>query len=354
MAFYAPAQIVRDAREHGVELRPVDINHSHWETTLEPDAARTEIAPQHRGMIGTVKNTHAVRLGFNRIKGFSEADAEALVHNRARGYDSIRDLWLRSGLSRSVLERLAEADCFRSLGFDRRAALWPTKALDPLADDERLPLFAGTETREPDVDLPPMPLGEHVIIDYRALSLSLKVHPLSFIRERLARARYRRNVELQTLQSGRHVQVSGLVLVRQRPGSARGVIFATIEDESGVANIIVWPKVFKRYRAVLLGSRCIGVRGKLQNEQGVIHIVVSHLEDLTPWLAALSIEAADMVTLANADEVRRPIPERLPAMQATSPLTRLLKDAPEIRQDLERLTITETVKHALPKGRNFH
>ena len=342
----------------GSRSAPSTSNHSHWETTLEPDGKPGDIAPQHRAMIGVMKNTHAIRLGLNRVKGLSEADAGALLDHRARGYDSVRDLWLRSGLSRSAVERLAEADCFRSLGLDRRAALWAAKALDPLSGLDRLPLFAGADAndlhREPDVNLPPMPLGEHVIIDYRSLSLSLKAHPVAFIRDRLARTGHRRNVDLQTMNSGRSVQVGGLVLVRQRPGSARGVIFATIEDESGVANLIIWPKVFEKYRTVVLGARCIGVRGKLQNEQGVIHVVAAHLEDLTPLLATLSSDVNDIVTLANADEVRRPVAERKPEPGATSRLARLLRDAPETRQDLERLTITETTRRSLPKGRNFH
>ena len=358
MGFYAPAQIVRDAREHGVEVRPVDINYSCWETTLEPDAQPGDIAPQHRGMTGTMKNTHAVRLGLNRVKGIREADAETLLQHRKQGYDSVRDLWLRANLSRSTVERLAEADCFRSIGLDRRAALWAAKALDPLSGLDRLPLFASADAtglhKEPDVNLLPMPLGEHVIIDYRSMSLSLKAHPVSFIRNRLAAARYRRNVDLQQMGSGRNVQVGGLVLVRQRPGSAKGVIFSTIEDESGVANIIVWPKVFEKYRTVVLGSRCIGVRGKLQNEMGVIHVVAAHLEDLTPWLAALSTDANDIMPLANADEVRRPVTEKKLEPRATSRLARLLRSAPETRQDLERVTFTETARRALPGGRNFH
>ena len=167
----------------------------------------------------------------------------------------MRDLWLRSGISRAGLERLAEADAFRSIGLDRRAALWEVRALDPLSAAERLPLFAaagdGADLQaEAQVALPLMPLGEHVVNDYRSLSLSLKAHPVSFLRARARRrAASSRRAGSPELPSGRRVSVAGLVLVRQRPGTASGVIFATLEDETGVANIIVWPKIFERFRA---------------------------------------------------------------------------------------------------------
>ena len=166
------------------------------------------------------------------------------MERRGEAYDSVRDLWLRSGLSSTVLERLADADAFRSLGLDRRQALWAVRGLDRVGDQDDLPLFAsrpGRET-EPDARLPPMPLGAHVVEDYRRLSLSLKAHPASFMRARLSARGILRSEALHSVKNGERVTVAGLVLVRQRPGTAAGVIFMTLEDETGVANIIVWPK----------------------------------------------------------------------------------------------------------------
>ncbi|MCY0093309.1 error-prone DNA polymerase [Hoeflea ulvae] len=358
MGFYASAQLIRDAREHGVEIRPVDINCSDQDCTLEPDADPQPLSSRHREMRGVMKHSHAVRLGLRHVKGFGEAEAEQLMVRRGRGYDSVRDLWMRSGLPRRAIEQLAEADCFRSIGLDRRDALWAVKALDPLSSAERLPLFALADShdlqKEPDVDLPPMPLGEQVINDYQSLSFSLKAHPMSFLRERLTRSGCRPNADLQNIRSGRVVKVSGLVLVRQRPGSAKGVVFETIEDESGVANIIVWPKVFEKFRAIVLGSRCVGVRGKLQNEDGVIHVVAEYLEDLTPMMAQISDMASEMGGLANADEVRRPIEDMRPRTKPAAQIIRLIRDAPELRQDYEELATARAAGRALPKGRNFH
>jgi len=266
-------------------------------------------------MAGDILSTHAVRLGFRQIKGFSEDDAKRLVVGRGRGYDSIRDLWLRSGLGRAAIERLADADAFRSLGLDRRDALWAARELGggasaPGGKDGRLPLFDTPEhadiRREPDLALPPMPIGEHVVNDYRFLSLSLKAHPVSFLRDRLTAKAIVSSESLRTIQNGRRVTVAGLVLVRQRPGSASGVIFMTLEDETDIANAIVWPKVFERFRPVVLGARLTAVTGRVQSESGVIHVVAERLDDLTPMLAALSKDAGDLEALARADEVRRP------------------------------------------------
>jgi error-prone DNA polymerase len=359
MGFYASAQLIRDAREHGVEIRAVDINCSDWDATLEPDADLQRLSVRHRDMKAVMKNSHAVRLGLRHVKGFGEAEALQLMQNRGRGYDSVRDLWMRSGLPRRAIEQLAEADCFRSIGLDRRDALWAVKALDPLSSAERLPLFALADTqelqKEPDVDLPPMPLGEQVINDYQSLSFSLKAHPMSFLRERLAGKGCRPNSDLEQIRSGRLVKVAGLVLVRQRPGSAKGVVFETIEDETGVANIIVWPKVFEKFRAIVLGSRCVGVRGKLQNEEGVIHVVAEYLEDLTPIMAQISDMASEMGGLANADEVRRPVAadSRLRERRPSANIVRLIRDVPELRQDYEELATVRAASRALPKGRNF-
>ncbi len=371
MGFYAPAQLVRDAREHGVEMRPVDINASGWDNALEdrdadePDAA-ARIAPRHREMRDVIETQKAVRLGFRQVKGLREEEIAHLTDRRRGGYDSVRDLWLRSGLARAQIERLADADAFRSIGLDRRAALWAVRALDEKSAEEHLPLFerpalvrdpdeAGIEIAgEAEMTLPPMPPGEQVVHDYRYLSLSLKAHPVSFLRRHLDAMGVLRHGKLDDIPTGRRADVAGLVLVRQRPGSAKGVIFMTLEDETGVANVIVWPKVFERYRALVLGSRLVRVTGKLQNEMGVIHVVADRVEDLTPLLAEIETEGIGNEGLANADEVRRPVIEIREKLKPRSRLAQLLKEAPQLRTDYETLKRTEASARVLPKGRNFH
>ncbi|MEX0347332.1 MAG: error-prone DNA polymerase [Rhizobiaceae bacterium] len=357
MGFYAPAQLVRDAREHGVEIRPADINLSTWDSLLEPaDFASDKIARRHETMNDVIRTNHAVRLGFRQIKGFGEEDAEKLVAARGPGYDSVRDLWLRSGLEVHAIARLAEADAFRSLGLDRRAALWAVQALGAKTAAERLPLFdlpdGKLRDNEPDVALPPMPLGEHVIHDYRYLSMSLKAHPVSFLRDQLAARGVIANERLPEIANGRRVSVAGLVLVRQRPGSAKGVIFMTLEDETSIANVIVWPKTFERFRPLILGSRFVRVRGKLQCESDVIHIVAEKIEDLTPLLAELSEKAPVIDSLANADEVRRPVADMGKRITPRSRLIRLMREQPEMKTDYAKLA--KSTGKVMPKGRNFH
>ncbi|TIN64161.1 MAG: error-prone DNA polymerase, partial [Mesorhizobium sp.] len=234
MGFYQPAQLVRDASDHGVDIRDVDVNFSVWDCTLEKapfDPAR--ILPRHAEMRGVIETKHAVRLGFRQIKGLSKERMAAFVEQRGSGYVSVRDVWLRSGLDVGEIERLAQADAFRSLGLDRREALWAVRALDGKSAAERLPLFDQPALRlrelEPETKLPKMPLGEHVIHDYRALGLSLKAHPVAFLRERLDRAGVIPNANLPSVRDGRRVSVAGLVLVRQRPGKGNA-IFLTLED----------------------------------------------------------------------------------------------------------------------------
>jgi len=311
--------------------------------------------PTNADMAGDIRSTHAVRLGFRQVKGLREDDAGALVANRGRGYDSVRDLWLRSGLSRAAIERLADADAFRSLGLDRRDALWAARALGAGGTDDRLPLFdtaALADIRnEPDVDLPPMPVGEHVVNDYRFLSLSLKAHPLSFLRRRLAAERIVPNAALRAMSGSRRLTVSGLVLIRQRPGTAKGVIFMTIEDETDIANVIVWPKTFERFRPVVLGARLVTVTGRMQSESGVIHVVADRIEDRTAMLTALSEDAGDLSALARSDEVRRPSADMREKIGPASRLVKLAREEPGIAADLARLSAPGK---AMPKGRNFH
>ena len=290
MGFYQPAQLVRDARRHGVEIRPVDVNCSDWDCTLEPIPASGE---------GT---GHAVRLGFRLIGGLSEPELKKLIAARGNGFSSIERLAAIAGISRFTIERLAEADAFRSLGLDRRAALWAARRLDtigirrPCGDaktEDALPLLTphlGDEFfPEPKVALPAMPLCEHVVEDYVTTGLSLKQHPVHFFRERLAALGAIRNAQLrdEALPQDSIVTAAGLVLVRQRPGTSKGVVFMTLEDETDNANVIVWPKVFEKNRRTVMTSRFLAIRGRLQRAGLVIHVVAESFIDLSaqlPWL----------------------------------------------------------------------
>jgi len=311
MGFYAPAQIVRDAREHGVEVGPVDVNHSLWDCTLEP--APSPPSPASGG--GPGWGRWALRLGLRQIKGFAEADAKRLVAARGVGrYPDPHVLWRRSGLGRGALERLAEADAFLSTGLDRRRALWALKALG----EPPLPLFAAVETAPLHWSearamalLPEMPLGEQVVEDYASLSLTLKRHPLAFLRAELAREGLVTAAELAHLPVDRRLAIAGVVLIRQRPGSANGVVFITIEDETGIANLIVWPQILERFRRAALGATLLRCTGKLQREESVIHIVADRLDDMTPRLNTLR----DRTGEPEPRPPRKPplaLPERVP------------------------------------------
>ncbi len=395
LGFYAPAQLVRDAREHGVEVREVDVNLSDWDCTLEPGfpsplageggpqgrvrGARREapddkapggaepltpsplpqgergfaIHPRHAEMAEHIRATHAVRLGLRQIVGVKEEDMRRLVERRRQAYDSVRDLWLRSGLTSAALEKLADADAFRSLGLDRRQALWAVRGLDRVGDQDDLPLFASRPAREtePDARLPPMPLGAHVVEDYRRLSLSLKAHPTSFMRGRLAARGVLRSDALRSVKTNERVTVAGLVLVRQRPGTAKGVIFMTLEDETGIANVIVWPKAFERLRAIVLGARFVAVTGKLQSESGVIHIVAERMDDLTPMLGLLSEAGKTISALARADEAHRTEPTETRKRQGNRFAQPPRLDNPRAPPLLPLDGVDAT--QAMPAGRNF-
>ncbi len=350
MGFYAPAQLVRDAAEHGVEIRAVDINHSQWDCTLEEarfDPRR--IAGRHGEMRGVIRTRHAVRLGLRRIKGLSEECIETFVARRGIGYESVRDVWLRSGLDLGQIEKLAQADAFRSLGLDRRAALWAVRALDGRTAAEKLPLFDRPELRvednEPETRLPAMPLGEHVVHDYRSLGLSLKAHPVSFFRKRLDRAGITPNAMLPSVPDGSRISVAGLVLVRQRPGKGKA-IFLTLEDEKSIANIVIWLRVFERFRPIVMGARFIRVAGRLQKESDVIHIVAEKFEDLSRWLGDLSEAARQPDGVPSAGE--------LPSRTDTGPNDRrvVLRRQQDLwsRHDPHP---SKQVAEVMPKGRNF-
>ncbi len=295
MGFYAPAQIVRDAQEHGVEVHAVDVNESHWDNTLE----------QWEG-----KSQPPMRLGFRQIDGLTEVSAARLVAARDAGgpYDSVVELRERTKLSPGVIERLAAADAFRSMGLDRRQALWDARALKSVDD---LPLFTATAVRDEGAEivhhmLPLMPLSEHVVADYQTARLSLKAHPMQFLRNGMHDRGVTANADLRRKNFRSRVKVAGVVLIRQRPGSAKGVCFITLEDETGVVNLVVWPDVMERYRKVIMSARLMEVTGRVEMDDEVLHVIVSHIDDATWRLTELS---DDLIApqMSRADEVNRPL-----------------------------------------------
>ncbi|WP_414693348.1 error-prone DNA polymerase [Phenylobacterium sp.] len=278
MGFYQPAQLVRDAREHGVEVRPPDVGFSNWDCTLEEkDDERLPYRP--------------LRLGLRQIRGLKKEDGERIALARAAGAASLEDFALRAGLSRRSLELLAEADAFRSLGLDRRAALWAVKGLaDEVGAEKSAPLVARQSLKEAQVQLPFMSLPKQVAEDYRTTSLSLKAHPVAFYREELAAQKVVPCQALKGMRDRRRLAVGGLVLVRQRPGTAKGVVFLTLEDETGIANIVVWKDAFEANRRLVMGASFLVVHGQLQKEGEVIHLVAERFTDLSWKLGAMRDE----------------------------------------------------------------
>jgi len=331
MGFYAPAQIVRDAKENGVEVRHPDVNYSEWDNTLEPigplsrhpresgdpafplpdwkkkrDARLREHDERKPGI------RYALRLGFRQIDGIGEDVARAIMAARDVPFTDVEDLKARSGIHVAAIRKLAAADAFGSMGLDRRQALWDSRTLRQAPD---LPLFTFADTRDEGtevapVQLPETPLAEHVVSDYQTLRLSLKAHPLEFLRGHYDRRRFTRNQDLRAMKSGGKVAVSGLVLIRQRPGTASGVCFITIEDETGVANLVVWPKIFDQYRKVVMTARLMEVRGYVQSDENVVHVVAQELVDATGTLSALSDDLL-RAEVARADHVVKPLPTGL-------------------------------------------
>ncbi len=298
MGFYAPAQLVRDARRHGVEVRPVDVNHSAWDCTLEPIDHDAGEAVERRSDGGAV----ALRLGMRLVRGLRRDDADRIAAAVARHgpFRTVRALRRASGASAAGLRRLAEADAFSSLGLDRQQALWQVRELH----DESLPLFDQHEpthaaATEPAVTLPPLPPLRHVVRDYATTGLSLKRHPLAFLRLELDRRRVTPCADLADASAwphGRAVAVAGVVLVRQRPGSASGVVFMTLEDETGLANLILWPAVFERFRRAALRHTILLARGTLQRDAhagNVVHVLVQRLQPLHLPDAALRTRSRD-------------------------------------------------------------
>lgn len=303
MGFYQPAQIVIDAQKHGVVVRGVDVNYSFWDHTLEEKE-------------GTYR---ALRLGFRQVKGMDQNNIEKLIDGRqTRVYQNIQQL-VDAGVTQAALEKLADADAFRSLGLDRRQALWEVSALADLP----FGLFAGQPSNsafEMPVHLPKMGQGEHVAQDYALLGLSLKAHPVSFVRNRLSPKGVVENRQLPELPDGSWVRIAGLILVRQRPGTASGICFLTLEDETGIANVVVFKKLFDQYRRQIVGSKLLTIEGKIQKEGQVIHVIMYRCYDETELLKELGRD----------DEVKEPI-------VAT-------KSKKKVGVQME----------IFPKGRNFH
>lgn len=269
MGFYAPAQIVRDAREHDIEFRPVCIMVSQWDTVLE--------APCDPGD----PSRWSLRLGMRIVNGLSAQDAGLILLARAqRPFADIADLWRRSGVKPATLEKLAQADAFRCFGLDRRAALWAIRGLG----DRPPPLLALLDTHEPSPFLTALTAGREVVEDYRATQLSLRAHPLSFLRGELARRGAVPCGTLANQRNGSRVDVAGIILVRQRPGSAKGVLFLTLEDESGIANAVLWPDRFEANRRTVMSAAMLSISGRVQREGGVTHVIVDKLSNLTPLL----------------------------------------------------------------------
>ncbi len=337
MGFYAPAQIVRDAKEHGVPVLPVDVNQSAWDCTLEGEG-----------------ETHALRLGLRQIDGLPEHVAAALVAEREeRGaYRDVADLRERARLSPSHIERLASADAFTSLGLSRRQALWDARSLVAAPD---LPLFRAAGVREEGAErslirLPAMPLSEEVVADYQTTRLSLKAHPMAFLRADLGARGFVRACDLRARKFRSMVQVAGVVLIRQRPGSAKGVCFITLEDETGVINLVVWPDLKEKQRKVVMGARLMEVRGRVEYDDEVIHVIAHHMTDATHRLHMLSDDLLS-APLARADHVNAPLSGRKPPQG---------REAIAPRDLIDELIPPHNVKghprdhRILPKSRDFH
>ena len=294
MGFYQPAQIVIDARRHGVEVSPVDINHSVWDNRLEP---------------GTGKY-HVLRLGFRQVKGMREEDMKVLIEERKSGYTSM-DALRETGLPDAALEKLADADAFRSIGLDRRQALWEvSKKGGTLAIYSGRP---GKGEAEEKISLPEMTLAEHVVHDYVSTSLSIKAHPVSFIRGQLDMLHILSASALEKARDGDRVKVAGLILVRQRPGTASGICFITLEDETGTMNLVVFQKLFDKYRKEIIQSKLLMVEGQLQREGEVVHVIVRRCCDYSKLLRQLTASGSEdpsLTPLFRSDETSSPFLEK--------------------------------------------
>jgi error-prone DNA polymerase len=287
MGFYAPAEIVRDARDHGVDVRPIDVNRSAWDNILEIENGKP-----------------ALRLGFRQVDGMKEGWGKAIARMRGLGFSTIEAVAFRTKVPKRAMMLLADADCFRSVNADRREALWSVRRL---SEDDELPLFAAQKLNgmpeEKKNPLPAMPLPEHVMTDYQTIRLSLKGHPLQFLRERLRAKNILACAEASAARDRQHARVTGVVLIRQQPGSAKGVVFLTLSDETGITNVVIWPDVMKRYRREVMSAKLLLVEGQIQrSEEGVVHLVARHIIDATAALRNLA-DGGLKTELASSDEM---------------------------------------------------
>jgi error-prone DNA polymerase len=339
MGFYAPAQLVRDARQHDVEVRPPDVNASDWDCTLEKtDSPRC-----------------ALRLGFRQITGLAEDDMKRMVERRTTPYRDPADLWRRGGLTKRQVLALARADAFASMGLSRRDVLWAVRAFS----DAPLPLLEARPAErdpEPAVALPQLTLGEQVVDDYAAISMSLRAHPLALLRPMLSERRVSRSDVLLDSRNDDRFTLAGLVLVRQRPGTASGVVFVTIEDECGIANLVVWPKVFEAHRRIVMGARLLAVSGRVQREGLVIHLVAERLWDWSSELDRIADMDEDFrLPMARNDAVRADRPDpRVAVPEANATRHRSGKGLPAKKKPYDRSRIVLDRPTIRIASRDFH
>jgi error-prone DNA polymerase len=280
MGFYAPAQLVRDAQRHGIKVLPVDINRSEHDCTLERLAADTTTG---------AKTTQALRLGFRMVKGLSSPGIAAICEARTRNeFASVQDLASRAKLNKSDMQSLAAANAFKCLTGDRHQAFWQVAGTE-----NGLALFPSPEFHETEVMLRKSTEGQDIVSDYAAVGLSVGRHPLALLRQRLAKHKIRTSLELWDLPNGALAKAAGLVICRQRPGSANNVMFVTLEDELGHTNVVVWPNIAEQQKKALLKARLLAVTGTVQHEDGVLHLIAKKLEDLSAWLGQLDARSRD-------------------------------------------------------------
>jgi error-prone DNA polymerase len=297
MGFYAPAQIVRDARQHGVEIRPIDVNHSRWDCTLEPTGGRYL----------------AVRLGLRMVNDLANAMPRPSSRRAPINPESVEEIQRRAGVGRGALDRIGEADGFGSLGNNRREGLWSVKGLgnaalpcSPRPTSVRASCARKRSSRRSSLRLwAPARSGRGL----SGLWPVAAAHPLAFLRDELRNRKMITCDELQSMKDGRWINLAGIVLVRQKPGSAKGVMFITLEDETNVANLVVWTNVFEKHRRAVLGASMMGVRGQVQREGEVIHVVAQRLDDLSPLLASVGTrtDVADIYRVSRADVAKHPL-----------------------------------------------
>ena len=349
MGFYAPAQIVRDAAQHGVEVLPVDVNRSEWDCTLEEVGTLTGYERDS----GRLDTHIALRLGLRQVDGLPEHIAAKLVAERAASgpYADVASLRDRARLTPAHIERLASADCFGSLGLPRRQALWDARSLVAGPD---LPLFKFAEERDEGAErahtpLPQMGLSEEVVADYQTQRLSLKAHPMAFLRASLGERGFVRACDLRTRKFRSMVQVAGVVLIRQRPGSAKGVCFITLEDETGVVNLVIWPDLMKKQRRIIMGARLMEVRGRVEYDDEVIHVIAAHLTDATQDLHALSDDMLNS-PVARGDHVNNPLPGKFAPREHIDALPEQLEQPPTRGHPRD----ARIIPRIIPKSRDFH